>query len=98
MKFKNGEWLVNEGYGMLCPEAVCEVEITAPMPEALKVKAYHYAGVDSSHDVSFDLNLSDASFLEAEETEDSVMIRSGTLTLTVDKADCAMSGRGIFSP
>lgn len=112
MRFRNGEWLINEGHGLLCPETVCEVEIrdgavflyaptamfncamltlriTAPMPEVLQIKTYHYAGVNEAHDVAFDLNLPEGSFLEAEEDGDYVRVKSGTLTLTVDKRDCS---------
>ena len=66
------------------------VRITAPMPEVLQIKTYHYAGVNEAHDVAFDLNLPEGSFLEAEEDGDYVRIKSGTLTLTVDKRDCSM--------
>ncbi len=66
------------------------VKISAPMPEVIRVKAYHYAGVQKKAP-EFELNIDETAALDAEETEDKVIVRSGSLRLEINKEDWLMS-------
>lgn len=66
------------------------IEITAPMPEVIRVKSYHYAGV--IEDVTqFELNLDGKSYMEVEEDENEVKIYSGSLLLVIGKNNWSMA-------
>ena len=65
------------------------IEITAPMKEVLRVKVYHYKGVvKKTPDFELD-NISDGNML-ANETDDKIIISSGSLRLEIGKKDCKM--------
>lgn len=66
------------------------VKISTPMPEVIRVKAYHYAGVQKKAP-EFELNIDETAALDAEETEDKVIVRSGSLRLEINKEDWLMS-------
>lgn len=66
------------------------LEITAPMTEVIRVKAYHYAGVIP--DVTeFELTLDGKSYMEVEEDENEVKIYSGSLLLIIGKKNWSMA-------
>ena len=65
------------------------IHITAPMPEVLRIQTYHYMGVVKKSP-EFELsNISDGN-LKCEETEEKLIISSGTLRLEITKKGCRM--------
>lgn len=68
------------------------VRITVPAPEVIRVQTSHYLGVQKKGP-EFELNIEDAFFGEVEETEDEVIVRSGTLSLCVNKKNWCMEYR-----
>ena len=64
--------------------------ITAPAPEVLRVKTYHYMGLKQKSP-EFELDLSGACSLECEDTEDTLIIKSGSLRLEVQKSNAAFT-------
>lgn len=66
------------------------IEITAPMPEVIRVKTYHYAGVNNKKP-EFELNLSNDSFMQVEDQEEFIVIRNGQLRLEIAKSNGAMT-------
>lgn len=75
------------------------IRITAPMPEMIRVQVWHFKGVKDSGP-EFELNLplenpgeaggAEDMILDVEETEKNLIIRSGRLSLVIDKDSCAM--------
>ena len=65
------------------------VRITAPMPEVIRVQTFHHMGV-VDRGPKFELELSNAEELEAEETENLLTVRSGHLSLVIDKENWSM--------
>ncbi len=65
------------------------IKITAPMPEVLRVQAFHYMGV-VDHGPEFELELDENAALSIEESEKEYRISSGTLQLTLCKDTAAM--------
>ncbi len=65
------------------------IEVTAPMPDTLRVKTSHYLGVQDRAP-GFELNLADLP-LEVEETEDMLTIRNGGITLEIQKDNACMT-------
>lgn len=65
------------------------VRITAPMPEMIRVQTYHHKGVNR-HAPEFELDLPEAGKLDVEETEDTLTVRSGHLSLVIDKENWSM--------
>ena len=61
-------------------------KISAPYPEVLRVQLWHYMGIQRKGP-AFPLAEPHAGNLKAEETEDLVIIRSGSLRLEIRKAD-----------
>jgi len=61
-------------------------KISAPYPEVLRVQLWHYMGIRQKGP-AFPLAEPQAGNLKAEETEDLVIIRSGSLRLEIRKAD-----------
>jgi alpha-glucosidase (family GH31 glycosyl hydrolase) len=61
-------------------------KISAPYPEVLRVQLWHYMGIRQKGP-AFPLAEPHAGNLKAEETEDLVIIRSGSLRLEIRKAD-----------
>lgn len=66
------------------------VRITAPMPEVIRVQAYHYKGV--KQDVTrFELNLPEESDCFCmEETDEEITVSSGHLSLVINKENWLM--------
>jgi alpha-D-xyloside xylohydrolase len=65
------------------------IQITAPMPEVLRVQTHHYMGVQKKAP-EFELtNITDGN-LKAEDREDKLVVSSGDLRLEIGKADCKM--------
>ena len=65
------------------------IKISAPMKEVLRIQTFHYMGV-MKKTPEFDLNLPEAGALQAEETEEKLIVHSGELRLEIKKADCSM--------
>lgn len=65
------------------------VRITAPMPEMIRVQTYHHKGVNR-HAPEFELDLPETGKLDVEETEDTLTVRSGHLSLVIDKENWSM--------
>ena len=66
------------------------IKISAPYPEVLRVQTFHYMGVQKKAP-SFELAQETTGNLKAEETEEKLIISSGTLRLEIEKANCAMT-------
>lgn len=66
------------------------IVITSPMPEVIRVQAAHYLGVQKKAP-EFELNISDKSFLEVVDSEDKIVMSSGTLRLEIEKASFKMT-------
>lgn len=65
------------------------VKITAPMPEVIRVQTYHHKGtVDRGP--RFELNIPEPGKLNVEETEDTLTVKSGHLSLVIDKENWSM--------
>lgn len=65
------------------------IEITAPLPDTLRVRTGHYLGVKKKSP-EFTLNLQELP-LEASEDEEYIRICNGTLTLEIEKATAKMA-------
>ena len=65
------------------------VRITAPAPEVIRVQTSHYLGVQKKGP-EFELNMSDSFKGEVEETEDEVIVKSGSLALHINKKNWSM--------
>ncbi|MBR3516462.1 MAG: alpha-xylosidase [Lachnospiraceae bacterium] len=68
------------------------LEITTPVEGVIRVKAYHYKGAICDAP-AFELSLPEKSAINATETEDSVIIKSGALELFIDKKNWRMEYR-----
>lgn len=66
------------------------IKITAPMEEVLRIQTFHYMGVQKKAP-AFELNLTEEKGIQAEETEESLIIHSGSLRLVIKKDDCSMT-------
>lgn len=66
------------------------IEITAPMPEVLRVKTHHYAGVQKKGP-EFELNFDSESYMEVLETEDLITLKNGQLRLEITKKNWSMT-------
>ncbi|MDO5291135.1 MAG: alpha-xylosidase [bacterium] len=66
------------------------LKISTPMPEVIRVKAYHYAGVIKNAP-EFELSIDPNAAVEAEETKDKVIVRSGSLRLEITKKNWLMA-------
>lgn len=64
------------------------IEITAPAKEVLRIRTSHYLGVQKKAP-EFELNLTDGN-LEAEETKEMLIIRSGQLRMEIQKENAAI--------
>lgn len=65
------------------------MRVTTPMPEMIRVQVYHYMGMNDENDPSFDLNLPETlPPIQAEETDDTLTIYSGHLSMVIDKKTC----------
>lgn len=66
------------------------IKITAPMEEVLRIQTFHYMGVQKKAP-AFELNLTEEKGIQAEETDESLIIHSGSLRLVIKKDDCSMT-------
>ena len=65
------------------------VEITAPMPEVIRVRAYHYKGVIKDAP-EFELNIREGQSLDVWEDDGEIRVKSGSLMLVIQKEPWAM--------
>ncbi|MDE6845704.1 MAG: alpha-xylosidase [Lachnospiraceae bacterium] len=66
------------------------IRITSPMPDVLRVQTYHHMGtVDKTP--SFELNLDNPQTLQVEDTDNTLTITSGTLSLVITKNPWSMT-------
>lgn len=66
------------------------IRISAPMPEMIRVQTWHHMGVQKKAP-EFELNLSKESTMEVEEGEKLLIIKSGNLSLEIEKESWSMS-------
>lgn len=66
------------------------IKISAPMEEVIRVQTFHYMGVQKKTP-AFELNLPSQGSLKAEETEELLVVHSGSLRLEIKKEDCSMT-------
>ena len=66
------------------------IVISAPYEEVLRVQTYHHMGVQKKAP-SFEIAPAESGHLKAEDTEDKLVISSGTLRLEVQKENGALS-------
>ncbi|MBR6323309.1 MAG: DUF4968 domain-containing protein, partial [Lachnospiraceae bacterium] len=64
--------------------------VTSPAPEVIRVQAAHHIG-QTEKGRAFRLSLDENSPIDAEETADTIVIRSGKLTLTITKDPFTMT-------
>ncbi|MCI8376929.1 MAG: alpha-xylosidase [Lachnospiraceae bacterium] len=60
------------------------IRITAPLKDVIRVQVSHYLGTVKKGP-EFELNLAEAGFMHTEETEDELLIQSGSLLLRINK-------------
>lgn len=65
------------------------VKISAPMPEVIRVQTCHYKGARRNAP-EFELEFSEIPELDYEETEETLTVRSGHLSLVIDKNNWSM--------
>lgn len=63
--------------------------ISAPMPEVIRVRAYHYKGIQK-REPEFELNMSDDLELDVTEEEGILTVRNGHLSLVIDMEQWSM--------
>lgn len=66
------------------------IRITAPAEDVIRVQTSHYLGVED-HSPKFDLNLDENRKMDAEETEEEILVKSGNLSLRINKKNWSMS-------
>ena len=66
------------------------IRISSPMPDVLRIRADHHMG-RLERTPSFDLNLDTPQKLQVEDTEDTIVITSGTLSLVITKNPWSMT-------
>ena len=66
------------------------IRITAPAEDVIRVQTSHYLGVED-HSPKFDLNLDENRAMDVEETEDEIVVKSGNLSLRINKKNWSMS-------
>ncbi len=66
------------------------IRITAPAEDVIRVQTSHYLGVED-HDPKFDLNLDENRRMDVEETEEEILVKSGDLSLYINKKSWSMS-------
>ncbi|BCN30162.1 alpha-xylosidase [Anaeromicropila herbilytica] len=68
------------------------IKVSAPAEEVLRVQTFHYMGV-VDHGPNFELTIDDNAKLTVEETEEALVLKSGTLSLTINKNNAQMTFR-----
>ncbi len=66
------------------------IRISSPMPDVLRIRTDHHMG-RLERTPSFDLNLDTPQKLQVEDTEDTIVITSGTLSLVITKNPWSMT-------
>lgn len=66
------------------------LRITSPMPEVIRVQTYHHMGV-LKKSPEFELEVKEAIPLDVTDGENSIVIKSGALSLEITKADWSMT-------
>lgn len=66
------------------------IRVTAPAEDVIRVQPSHYLGVED-HSPKFDLNMDENRAMDVEETEDEILVRSGNLSLRINKKNWSMS-------
>lgn len=66
------------------------IRISSPIPDVLRIQTDHHMG-RLEHTPSFDLNLDTPQKLQVEDTEDTIVITSGTLSLVITKTPWSMT-------
>ena len=66
------------------------VRITAPADEVIRVQTSHYLGVED-HSPKIELNIDEKRPLDVEETEAEILVRSGNLSLRINKKNWSMN-------
>ena len=66
------------------------IRITSPADEVIRVQTSHYLGVED-HGPHFDLNLDEGRTINAEETEEELIVRAGSLALRINKINWKMT-------
>lgn len=66
------------------------IEITAPLPDVLRVKTSHYLGT-ADNGPSFELNMDESGEVEAEDNGELLVVRSGRLRLEIRKNPWSMT-------
>ena len=66
------------------------IRITSPADEVIRVQTSHYLGVED-HGPHFDLNLDEGRAINAEETEEELIVRAGSLALRINKINWKMT-------
>ena len=66
------------------------LKITSPAPEIIRVRTYHHLGTVASN-LSYDLSLTDTVSLGVTDSEDTLVIQSGSLSLEIDKTNWSMT-------
>lgn len=66
------------------------IEITAPMPGVIRVKAFHYKGA-KRNSPEFELNLDQSAPVNAIEDEDEIRVKSGSAELVIEKKNWKMT-------
>ena len=77
------------GRGDTCGGVTLTVRITSPREEVIRVQVYHHLG-SVKNTPTFELNLQDLP-LETTETEDMIVVKSGTLSLEITKKPWSMT-------
>ncbi len=65
------------------------IQVTTPLPEVIRVQVVHHKG-RRRRGPEFELNLLEAAVLDFEEEGDLLRVRSGAVSLTIDRRDCSM--------
>lgn len=89
MKFGNGCWLQKEGIECFAPQEAYFVNKN-DHEVVICVQTSHYLGVED-HSPKFDLNMDENRAMDVEETEDEILVRSGNLSLRINKKNWSMS-------
>ena len=75
--------------GDMLGSANLTIRISSPMPDIIRVQTDHYMGAYKKGP-SFDLNLANSQTLQVNDTEDTLTVTSGSLSLEIDKKNWCM--------
>jgi alpha-D-xyloside xylohydrolase len=66
------------------------IKVSAPAEEVLRVQTFHYMGV-VDHGPNFELTIDENAKLTVEETEEALVLKSGSLSLTINKSNAQLT-------